>query len=48
MFWIMRPFAHTLCDLEAAGKIPTRVTHNDTMLNNISSTRHRRCIRAMT
>ena len=29
MFWI------TLCDLEAAGKIPTRVTHNDTKLNNI-------------
>ena len=28
-------FAHTLCDLEAAGKIPTRVTHNDTKLNNI-------------
>lgn len=28
-------FAHTLCDLEADGKIPTRVTHNDTKLNNI-------------
>ena len=28
-------FAHTLCDLEANGTIPTRVTHNDTKLNNI-------------
>lgn len=28
-------FAHTLCDLERDGKIPTRVTHNDTKLNNI-------------
>lgn len=28
-------FVHTLCDLEAQGKIPVRVTHNDTKLNNI-------------
>lgn len=28
-------FAHTLCDLEARGEIPVRVTHNDTKLNNI-------------
>lgn len=28
-------FTHTLCDLEASGEIPTRVTHNDTKLNNI-------------
>lgn len=27
--------AHTLCDLQAEGKIPLRVTHNDTKLNNI-------------
>ena len=28
-------FAHVLCDLEAKGEMPTRVTHNDTKLNNI-------------
>jgi len=28
-------FAHVLCDLEASGEMPTRVTHNDTKLNNI-------------
>lgn len=28
-------FAHTLCDLEARGELPIRVTHNDTKLNNI-------------
>lgn len=28
-------FAHTLCDLQDAGKLPLRVTHNDTKLNNI-------------
>ena len=28
-------FAHTLVDLQAAGKLPLRVTHNDTKLNNI-------------
>lgn len=28
-------FAHTLCDLEASGILPVRVTHNDTKLNNI-------------
>lgn len=28
-------FAHTLMDLQAAGKLPLRVTHNDTKLNNI-------------
>lgn len=27
--------AHTLCDLQDAGRIPIRVTHNDTKLNNI-------------
>ena len=27
--------AHTLCDLQAKGKLPLRVTHNDTKLNNI-------------
>lgn len=27
--------AHTLCDLQEAGKLPLRVTHNDTKLNNI-------------
>ena len=27
--------AHTLCDLQAEGKLPLRVTHNDTKLNNI-------------
>lgn len=27
--------AHTLCDLQAEGKIPLRVTHNDTKLNNV-------------
>lgn len=27
--------AHTLCDLQAEKKIPLRVTHNDTKLNNI-------------
>lgn len=29
------PLAHTLCDLQEQGKIPLRVTHNDTKLNNI-------------
>ncbi len=28
-------FIHTLCDLEAAGVLPVRVTHNDTKLNNV-------------
>lgn len=28
-------FAHVLCDLQAEGKMPLRVTHNDTKLNNI-------------
>lgn len=28
-------FAHVLCDLEAEGSMPVRVTHNDTKLNNI-------------
>ena len=27
--------AHTLCDLQEQGKLPLRVTHNDTKLNNI-------------
>lgn len=27
--------AHTLCDLQAQGQLPLRVTHNDTKLNNI-------------
>lgn len=27
--------AHTLCDLQDSGKLPLRVTHNDTKLNNI-------------
>lgn len=27
--------AHVLCDMQAAGKLPLRVTHNDTKLNNI-------------
>lgn len=27
--------AHVLCDLEAQGELPVRVTHNDTKLNNI-------------
>lgn len=27
--------AHTLCDLQDEGKMPLRVTHNDTKLNNI-------------
>ena len=27
--------AHTLCDLQNTGKMPLRVTHNDTKLNNI-------------
>lgn len=27
--------AHTLCDLQDTGKMPLRVTHNDTKLNNI-------------
>ena len=29
------PLAHVLCDLLAEKKIPLRVTHNDTKLNNI-------------
>lgn len=40
-------FAHTLCDLEAQGKLPIRVTHNDTKLNNIlidSKTRKGLCV----
>jgi len=28
-------FMHTLCDLERDGVLPTRVTHNDTKLNNV-------------
>ena len=27
--------AHKLCDMQAEGKLPLRVTHNDTKLNNI-------------
>ncbi len=27
--------AHTLCDMQSEGKLPLRVTHNDTKLNNI-------------
>ena len=27
--------AHVLCDLQEAGKLPLRVTHNDTKLNNV-------------
>lgn len=27
--------AHVLCDLQAEGKLPLRVTHNDTKLNNV-------------
>ena len=27
--------AHALCDLQAEGKLPLRVTHNDTKLNNV-------------
>lgn len=27
--------AHTLCDMQKEGKLPLRVTHNDTKLNNI-------------
>ena len=30
-----KPFASFLLDLEAAGKIPFRVTHNDTKINNV-------------
>lgn len=26
---------HVLCDLQASGELPTRVTHNDTKLNNV-------------
>lgn len=29
------PLTHVLCDQQAAGKLPLRVTHNDTKLNNI-------------
>ncbi len=29
------PLANTLIDLHAAGKIPARITHNDTKLNNV-------------
>ncbi len=28
-------FVHILCDLEASGQMPIRVTHNDTKLNNV-------------
>ncbi len=28
-------FMHTLCDLQTAGELPVRVTHNDTKLNNV-------------
>lgn len=28
-------FAHTLTDLQAAGELPLRVTHNDTKINNV-------------
>ena len=27
--------AHVLCDMQNQGKLPLRVTHNDTKLNNI-------------
>ncbi len=27
--------AHVLCDMQAEGRLPLRVTHNDTKLNNI-------------
>lgn len=27
--------AHVLCDMQDQGKLPLRVTHNDTKLNNI-------------
>ena len=39
--------AHTLVDLLAAGKLPLRVTHNDTKLNNVmldASTRKALCV----
>ena len=39
--------AHTLVDLLAAGKIPLRVTHNDTKLNNVmldATTRKALCV----
>ena len=29
------PLAHVLCDQQASGELPTRVTHNDTKLNNV-------------
>lgn len=29
------PLTHVLCDLQEQGKLPLRVTHNDTKLNNI-------------
>ena len=29
------PFSHTLTDLQAAGELPLRVTHNDTKINNV-------------
>ena len=29
------PLAHRLCDLQASGELPLRVTHNDTKFNNI-------------
>ena len=28
-------FTHTLCDLQARGELPLRVTHNDTKINNV-------------
>ena len=33
--WKESRLAHTLVDLQDAGKLPLRVTHNDTKLNNI-------------
>ena len=35
LFWKEKQLAHTLVDLQEAGKLPLRVTHNDTKLNNI-------------
>lgn len=34
-----QPLHSTLVDLQAAGKIPERITHNDTKLNNVMLTR---------
>jgi Ser/Thr protein kinase RdoA (MazF antagonist) len=40
-------FAHTLIDLQAAGELPLRVTHNDTKINNVlfdATTRKALCV----